>query len=183
MDVAEVLHLFLERGPRWVTAQRESHRPAGHPVGPHDHDVLGLFFPDEILDAVRIVAVPAVPNPDFYDTLTQHGVPIPHDFGEMAGITFVDTILLSHARPVDPADRLPTLFHELVHAVQYAHLGVEEFVHRYVMGWAENGFRYEDIPLERDARELEARFRAKPATPFAVVAAVAAQLGPGAETA
>jgi hypothetical protein len=179
MDVAEVLHLFLERGPKWVMAQRECHRPGGHPLGPHDRDVLSLFFPDEILDQVRIVSVPVVPNPDFYEVLTQHGVPIPLDFGQMAGITFGDTVLLSEARPVEPAERLPTLFHELVHVVQYARLGVDEFVHRYVMGWAENGFRYESIPLEKDAHELDARFRAKPAAPFSVVSEVAAQLGSG----
>jgi hypothetical protein len=77
----------------------------------------------------------------------------------MSAITFVDTILLSTRHPVPAADQMPLLFHELVHVEQYAELGVEEFVRRYVRGWVSNGLRYSAIPLERQAYELESRFR------------------------
>jgi hypothetical protein len=55
-----------------------------------------------------------------------------------------------------------------VHVVQYRILGVAAFVRRYVLGWANNGRRYEAIPLERDAYELQARFESNPGRPFSV---------------
>jgi hypothetical protein len=69
----------------------------------------------------------------------------------MAGITFQDVIV--HVEPL--TDSL--LFHELVHAVQYKHLGLQGFARLYVQGFL-NGGSYEEIPLEKQAYELEARF-------------------------
>jgi hypothetical protein len=64
-----------------------------------------------------------------------------------------------------------------VHVVQYSLLGVDEFVAGYVTDWARNGFRYDRIPLEQDACELEKRFAADPATGFPVFTEVEKQLG------
>ena len=77
----------------------------------------------------------------------------------MSAITFVDTILLATTYSMPADDQVPLLFHELVHVVQYTELGVDEFVKRYVRGWASNGFQYSAIPLEIQAYQLEARFR------------------------
>jgi hypothetical protein len=44
-----------------------------------------------------------------------------------------------------------------VHVVQYRHLGVSSFADLYVRGFL-NGGSYEEIPLEKQAYELEARF-------------------------
>jgi hypothetical protein len=72
-----------------------------------------------------------------------------------AAVTFEDVVL--HVGALTP--RL--LFHELVHAVQYRHLGLEGFAERYVNGFLPGG-SYAGIPLEKQAYELEARFAAKP---------------------
>ena len=95
----------------------------------------------------------------------------------MEGITFVDTILVSQGHhPYDPPS--PTLlFHELVHVVQYALLGRDALVERYVRGWAENGQKYFRIPLERDAYALQARYEALPQQGFSVQTEVRRQLG------
>ena len=63
------------------------------------------------------------------------------------------------------------LFHELVHAVQYAQLGATEFASRYVNGFIKGG-SYEKIPLEKNAYELEARFSKDKAAAFSVADAV-----------
>jgi len=41
-------------------------------------------------------------------------------------------------------------------------LGVNEFLRQYVVGFAEGGFDYNAIPLERQAYELQRRFEILP---------------------
>jgi hypothetical protein len=120
---------------------------------------------------VRVAKVPGISNPDLYSIFLEQSLAIPLDFTHMSAITFVDTILMSERHPIAPAEELPVLFHELVHVVQYAELGLEEFVRRYVRGWASNGFQYSRIPLEVWAYELDARFRSG-APAFSVAAEV-----------
>ncbi len=83
------------------------------------------------------------------------------DFSVMGAITFVDTIV-SHG-PISTQ----TLFHELVHLVQYEKLGLAEFAAKYVKGFL-MGASYEGIPLEQNAYELDGRFAAAPADAFSV---------------
>ena len=61
---------------------------------------------------------------------------------------------------VDPLSRA-FLFHELVHTVQYKHLGLQGFAEQYVRGFLSGG-SYEEIPLEKQAYELEGKFRKGP---------------------
>ena len=77
----------------------------------------------------------------------------------MAAITYVDTIVSQGTYDTR------TLFHELVHVVQYENLGLTEFAARYARGFLTGG-SYEGIPLERSAYELDARFATSPARPF-----------------
>jgi hypothetical protein len=81
------------------------------------------------------------------------------DFGQMAASTFVETVVCHGA----PTDR--TLFHELVHVVQYRKLGLSAFAAKYVTGFLGGG-SYEAIPLERNAYELDARFEGAPTQVF-----------------
>jgi hypothetical protein len=79
----------------------------------------------------------------------------------MAGITFEDVVV--HVEPLTTS----LLFHELVHAVQYKHLGLNGFAKRYVRGFLTGG-SYEEIPLEKQAYGLEDRFIRDPSRPFSV---------------
>ena len=74
-------------------------------------------------------------------------------FSDVDAVTFID-VIVSHE---EFSDRL--LFHELVHAAQYAQMGTKDFASRYVKGFL-NGGTYEGIPLEKNASELEERFSA-----------------------
>ncbi len=127
------------------------------------------FFPDSALNSARLVVLSGqrMNNPRFYGELVEMGfapADLP-DFAQMVAITLVDTVV-SH----EPfTDRL--LFHELVHVVQYAKLGLPEFAAKYVKGFLRGG-SYEGIPLEMNAYELDARFTAAPARPFSVEAEV-----------
>ena len=68
-----------------------------------------------------------------------------------------------HAEPLTAA----LLFHELVHAVQYKHLGLAGFAERYVRGFLTGG-SYEEIPLEKQAYSLEDKFVRSPSIVFSV---------------
>jgi hypothetical protein len=121
------------------------------------------FFPAEILDSVRLCVLRGsrVPNPSMYSMAKMMGIRNLPDFSEMAAITFVDVIVSHEEFTPD------LLFHELVHVVQYAQLGVKEFAARYVNGFVQGG-SYEEIPLEKNAYSLEGRFSANPERPFSV---------------
>jgi len=79
----------------------------------------------------------------------------------MAGITFQDVVV--HLEPLAP----PLLFHELVYAFQYKHLGLQGFADAYVRGFLTGG-SYEEIPLEKQAYELEGQFSADSTATFSV---------------
>ena len=118
------------------------------------------FFPADILTTVRVVRGRAA-DPPFYSQLAELGIRNAPPFSGMAGITFQDVIV--HVEPL--TKRL--LFHELVHTVQYKHLGLKGFAEYYVRGFLTGG-SYEEIPLEKQAYALEERFAQKPGAPFSV---------------
>ena len=121
------------------------------------------FFPAENLGAVRLCVLRSsrVPNPSMYTMAKMMGISNLPDFSDMAAITFVD-VVVSHE---DFSNDL--LFHELVHVVQYAQLGVKEFARRYVQGFIDGG-SYDEIPLEKNAYGLEDRFSSEPQQTFSV---------------
>jgi len=178
-EMQQLVHFMITNGISWASSQRDLHRPQGHALGGDDRASLDGFFSSETLDEVRLHFVPMIENPDFFSASEMAGQSISLDFREMHGITFGDTILISEMR--DPAeDRwLPLLFHELVHVVQYKILGLEGFMQRYVVGWAQNGLQYAKIPLEVQAYTLQAHFETAPELPFDIEDRVRKELGVG----
>ena len=166
----------MDRAPAWIEAERSARRPGGRALSAAEIDALKSFIPLAVLQDVRVASVRVIQNPPFYADLERAGIEIPLDFRQMTGITFMDTILVAEAAPIPSSEWLPLLFHELVHVLQYQELGLDRFVKLYVLGWAAGGFRYEDIPLERDAYELDGKFRAAPTESFDALRAVRRRL-------
>jgi hypothetical protein len=171
------IRFLIEQGRTWIAGERAARQPHAQRLSDPLRHRFSPYFGDALLDRVRIQLVPAIPNPPFYAQLAAAGQPVPLDFSQMAGITFIDTILVAQSK-MTPAAWEPLLFHECVHAVQYALLGLDRFVDQYVTGWAMNGRQYERIPLEAEAYQLQAAFTTKPDAPFSVEAAVRRRLGP-----
>lgn len=121
---------------------------------------LSPFFPSQLLDTVT-VAKGTVPPPPLYPVLRKLGLSAVPDLSTIAGITFVDVIV--HGERLSDA----LLFHELVHVVQYEVLGLKQFAEKYVRGFLSTG-SYDDIPLEKQAYALGARFESHPRQPFSV---------------
>jgi len=176
MTTDEMVRFMVEQGRDWVTAQREAYLPASDPISEEDRAVLRHYFGHAVLQASRLAWTDEIANPDFYAEIERAGLPMPLDFRLMTAITFADTIVVSRSQYEGPATWRPLLFHELVHAVQYRVLGIDRFVSNYVHGWADHGFYYESIPLERMAYELQGRFDLG-ASRFSVEDAVVRALG------
>lgn len=149
----------------WLTARyiAKQHRcvlPHAAPIAPRFYSDLRPFFPPEILADTR-VAQASIPNPRFYFLVKLLGIRGVLEMSAIGAITLVDVI----AYPEEM--NRSTLFHELVHVVQYRVLGLRQFARLYVTGFL-NGGGYEGIPLERQAYELEERFRRDPKSVFSV---------------
>jgi hypothetical protein len=144
----------------YISEQRALFLRKAVPIEASHKAVLQTFFPEDLLDDVRVVQG-CVSEPSFYRELRGLGIENALPFSDMAGITFQNVVV--HVELL----ALPLLFHELVHAVQYSRLGLRGFAEHYVRGFLSGG-SYEEIPLEKQAYELEARFEANPGEQFSV---------------
>jgi hypothetical protein len=147
---------------QYIQAQRAKYQPLARGMSTVLRRRVEGFFADELLEnaAVCVLAKDRVEDPPFYPYLTGLGFTNLPAFSGMA-ITFVDVVVT-----YEKLNR-SVLFHELVHTVQYRHLGVANFARLYVQGLVQGG-SYEFIPLERHARELEQRFVLHPSGIFSV---------------
>jgi hypothetical protein len=146
----EFIRVAANKVAAYISEQRASFQSKGTPIPADEKAALQPFFRANLLDAVRVIRA-KVSDPPFYAQLRSLGIHNMPAFSELAGITFVDVVV--HAAPLTRT----LLFHELVHVVQYQQLGVSGFADHYVRGFL-NGGSYEEIPLEKQAYELEARF-------------------------
>ena len=149
----------------YIESQRQAYLGKTSQLDKDQQAVMAPFFPESVLNSTRVAVLSdeRVSNPGFYGDLVAMGFEpgsLP-DFTKMAAITFVDTVVF-HEPIVNR-----TLFHELVHVVQCANLGLAEFAAEYVKGFLTGG-SYEAIPLERNAYELDARFANAPTNVFSV---------------
>jgi len=167
---------IIQQTEAYIAAQRAIYRPDGVALTLAQATTMSPFFPQLAINSTRLRTLVGthVANPPFYGQLISWGFPpaLLLNFAQMAAITFVDTVVFQ----VPYADWI--LFHELVHVVQYQKLGLPTFAAKYITGFLSGGC-YENIPLERNARELEERFSAAPANPFAVADVVQAWIDEG----
>ncbi len=157
LDLDAFLSDLITEGTAWIRSERQRLRPTARAIESSDRERFATYFRADTLDSVRYQVVERIQNPGFYAGLAERGIDVPLDFSLMDGIAFIDTVAVSK-RNLDNLDLTRLLFHETVHVAQYRHLGPDEFVSRYVAGWADNGFDYFSIPLEVQAYELERRF-------------------------
>jgi hypothetical protein len=90
--------------------------------------------------------------------------------GDYQAITYLNTFFVQTVHALDESLH----FHELVHVVQWQHLGPDRFLLAYATGYLLGG-SYEKNPLELMAYELQARFD-KNCEPFDVGGLVRQQL-------
>jgi len=158
-----------EEVAKYIEQQRNRHAKTAAPLSATQKALLRPFFADAVLDSARLAilqnseADSQIENPPFYSKLKAMGFDqnLLPDFADMGAVTFVDVIVSNG--PISTA----TLFHELVHVVQYRKLGLSDFAAKYVTGFLRGG-SYERIPLEINAYQLDAEYTRNPTRQFAV---------------
>jgi hypothetical protein len=137
----------------YILASRTKYLSSAVALSPQQLAPLRPFFPAEVLENSRVLVLRGkrIQDPSFYSMAKMMGFRNLPSFSDVAAVTFVD-VIVSHEE-FTPS----LLFHELVHAVQYLQLGAKQFSALYVNGFIKGG-SYDDIPLEKNAYELESRF-------------------------
>ena len=145
---------------RYISRHRTRLTDDAVPIDLSTRSKLRGFFPEAALSETRIVRA-VMPEPAFYPMVRMLGIPGLLEMSTIGAITLVDVV--AYPQELD----LNTLFHELVHVVQYRVLGLKHFAELYVRGFLRGG-GYDRIPLEQQAYELGERFEANPRLVFSV---------------
>ena len=153
----------ITRVADFLRTQRELFRPNGFPLDPGQRQTLEPFFSASALAQVRIVSLEghSLPNPPLYIAARALGIRDLPDMTHMASVTFEDVLVFQEAIVTR------RLFHGLVHAVQFAVLGLERYTGLFVRGILRTR-SYFTVPLEAHAFLLESEFARNPAQPFSV---------------
>ncbi len=142
----------IDRVSSWLRQQREYYFVSTAPLSEQYRALMGRYFPASLLDQVRVVELEGqrVPNPPFYQEAKALLANLP-DLTHMASLTFLDVAVFNEKL----VER--SLFHALVHAVQFQELGVERYAELWVRGFVDTK-SYFTVPLEAHAFALESRF-------------------------
>lgn len=169
---------LLKKFHDWVCQQRNFYLAKARPLSSEEKSRLVGYFEDRLLNLVKVASVDRIQNPEFYKILKKSGVPMPLDFSTAIGLTLIDCILIrKELKPGTPAF-MSTLFHEMVHVVQFDILGIEGHIELYADSLRDGGYQYHSVILERQAYALTDRFdRGEP--PFSVSTIIRRELGRG----
>ncbi len=134
----------------WIEQTLAGHVSRARTISSCGFGRLPHFYTAKLLASAKVVEVERVPVPP----LIAMGLPEFAEFvnGDYAGITYKDTYFLRAEAARDESIH----FHELVHVVQWQHLGVDGFLMAYTQGLAQFGYR--ESPLEQMAYGLQAYF-------------------------
>jgi hypothetical protein len=158
---------------KYITHQKRRWHPKAVPLTAYQQALLSPYFGAQDLDRIRIAETERlpIPNPPGYRQLRERAafdLPNPET---VAAMTF-DHVVVARTPLLDAI-----VFHEMVHVTQFRLLGVKAFAEHYVRGFLANR-RYDHIPLEACAFELEERFM-RDGNPFNVEAEVKRRLAGG----
>ena len=148
-DIIGRFHAALPSIRGWIDEYLNDHAARARAVSTLGFTRLSACFPQEFLERAKVVTVPLVPFPP----VDRFGLPELASLQHMsfAGITFKDTFFLQQGQNSESLH-----FHELVHVVQWARLGVDNFLLAYGVGLVQ--FGYEQSPLEQMAYSLQQAF-------------------------
>ena len=148
-DITQRLYVALPAIKQWIVELQEDHAEQARFVSSLGFTALSECFPRDLLGRTKVIMVPRVQFPP----VDQFGLPELKSLQEakFAGITFGDTIFLQDDQTSEAIH-----FHELVHVVQWATLGINKFLLAYGIGLLQSG--YDQSPLEQMAYALQDSF-------------------------
>ncbi len=147
----------------YLRDQRDRYLPSATPLSKEHHDRMAPFFSADLLDQVRWVELRGarIPNPPFYAEAKALGFLNLPDIPHMTSLTFLDVLVFNDVL----TER--SLFHALVHAVQFQVLGLERYTELFVRGFVNSRFHFL-VPVEAHAFFLESKFARPAAGTFSV---------------
>ena len=147
----------------FLREQRERYFHSATPLTQHQKALMGGYFSPDMLERVQIVKLDGsrVPNPPFYEQARALGFTSLPEITHMHSLTFLDVIVFNEA----VTER--TLFHGLVHAVQFELLGLARYSSLFVRSFVNTRLHF-SVPLEAHAFSLESKFVGTPAHLFSV---------------
>ncbi len=153
----------VARVSAYLQEQRERYFYSASPLSQRQNTLMSPYFSPALLERVRIVELIGhrLPNPPFYAEAVEFGFVNLPQIAHMASVTFLDVVVFNEK----VTER--SLFHSLVHAVQFEVLSLERYVNLFVRSFVNTKFHF-SIPLEAHAFSLESRFVGHPADRFSV---------------
>jgi hypothetical protein len=153
----------VKRVSTYFREQREHYLASAVPLSNHEKALMWPYFSAAMLDRVRVVELKGarVPNPSFYEEYRAMGFVNLPEVTHMHSLTFLDVVVFNEKI----TER--SLFHGLVHAVQFEILGVERYSEIFVRGFVQTKIHF-SVPLEAHAFALESKFAGTPTSRFSV---------------
>lgn len=138
----------------YLQEQRDRYLQTAVPLSPHQKATMWPYFSPDLLDHVKIVQLEngaRVPTPPFYQKARALGFETLPEIAHMNSLTFLEVVVFNEKI----SER--SLFHALVHAVQFDVLGLERYSELFVRSFLHTRFHF-SVPLEAHAFSLESKF-------------------------
>ncbi len=154
---SEQIAQALECVSSYLREQRERYLQVAGPLSSEHKAFMWPYFSSTLLDRIRVVELQGarVPTPAFYAQARALGFDNLPELTHMDSLTFLDVVVFNEKL----AER--SLFHALVHAVQFELLGLERYTELFVRSFVKTKTHF-TVPLEAHAFTLESKF-ARPA--------------------
>ncbi len=162
LDDKQILQA-VEYVSSYLRDQRERYLPSAAPLSEQHQAVMRPYFSAKLLDQVKVVELHGarVPNPPFYEEAKALGFVSLPDITHMNSLTFLDVLVFNEGLTQR------SLFHALVHAVQFQVLGLERYTEIFVHNFVNTRFHFR-VPLEAHTFCLESKFARPAAQSFSV---------------
>ena len=147
----------------YLREQRERYFHTAVPLTQHHKALMWPYFSPTLLERVKIFELDGsrVPSPPFYEQARALGFANLPEVTHMHSLTFLDVVVFNEK----VTER--SLFHGLVHAVQFELLGIERYSDLFVRSFVNTKLHF-SVPLETHAFSLESKFVGSPAHHFSV---------------
>lgn len=159
-------NLILQAAARladYLRQQQDHYIRSAVPLNNRQKALMWPYFSAPLLDRVRVVELHGnrVANPPFYDEYRALGFVNLPEVTHMHSLTFLDVIVFNEKI------NERSLFHGLVHSVQFEVLGLERYCDLFVRSFANTKVHF-SVPLEAHAFSLESKFVGTPTARFSV---------------
>jgi hypothetical protein len=153
----------IEYVSSYLREQRERYLPSAAPLSKQHRALMSPYFSADLLEQVKVVELHGarLPNPPFYAEAKALGFGNLPDIAHMNSMTFLDVLVFNEQL----TER--SLFHALVHSVQFQVLGLERYTELFVRSFVNTRFHFL-VPVEAHAFFLESKFARPAAEKFSV---------------